>query len=123
MKDCLFCSIVGGGVPADVVAQTENVLAFRDINPAAPVHVLLVPKEHIADSAADLGAEHGPLLGELFGLAAEIARQEQLEDGWRLIANVGAGAGQTIFHLHFHLLGGWSRSGRAARSLADETGG
>ncbi len=106
MADCLFCKIVEGSVPSDRVAETEHVLAFRDINPAAPTHILLIPKDHVADSAADLGPDHGSLLAELAGLAARIAAEERLEQGWRLVTNVGAGAGQSVFHLHVHLLGG-----------------
>ncbi len=106
MEDCLFCRIAEGSIPADRVAETEMVLAFRDINPAAPTHVLLIPKEHVADSAAQLQVEHGPMLAELFAMAAQVAGDEQLESGWRLVTNVGAGAGQSVFHLHMHLLGG-----------------
>lgn len=106
MEGCLFCKIAEGSIPSDRVAETERVLAFRDINPAAPTHILLIPKEHVADSAAQLNGEHGELLSELFELAARIADDEQLEKGWRLVTNVGAGAGQSVFHLHVHLLGG-----------------
>lgn len=106
MEDCLFCAIVEGSIPSERVTETERVLAFRDINPAAPTHVLLIPKQHVADSAADLHADHGDMLADLFGVAASIARTEGLEDGWRLVTNVGPGAGQTVFHLHVHLLGG-----------------
>ena len=106
MPDCLFCKIAEGSNPAERVAETDQVLAFRDINPAAPTHVLLIPKLHVADSAGQLGSEHGPMLAELFALAARVAEDEGLEDGWRLVTNVGAGAGQSVFHLHVHLLGG-----------------
>ncbi len=106
MADCLFCKIVGGSIPSERVAETERILAFRDINPAAPTHVLLIPKEHVADSAEQLHGEHGLMLAELFGLAAEIAAEAHLEEGWRLVTNVGAGAGQSVFHFHVHLLGG-----------------
>jgi histidine triad (HIT) family protein len=108
--DCLFCKIAEGSIPSERVAETEQILAFRDINPAAPTHVLLIPKAHVADSAAQLEVEHGAMLAELFALAASIAEDEQLEDGWRLVTNVGAGAGQSVFHLHVHLLGGRSLS-------------
>jgi histidine triad (HIT) family protein len=104
------------------VAESDNVLAFRDINPAAPIHVLVIPKAHVADSAAGLTGADGDLLGELFELAARIASESSLGDGWRLVTNVGAAAGQTVFHLHFHLLGGWDRDTSAPR-LADESGG
>ena len=106
MADCLFCKIAEGSIPSERVAETDRVLAFRDINPAAPTHVLLIPKEHVADSAAQLHGEHGTMLTELFELAAKIAADEQLDGGWRLVTNVGAGAGQSVFHLHVHLLGG-----------------
>lgn len=123
MSDCIFCAIVAGAVPSTVVAETEQVLAFRDINPAAPVHVLVVPKEHIADSAADLTMAHGDILGQMFELAAGVAELEGLDGTYRLVTNSGAGAGQTMFHLHFHLLGGWHRARESARALRDETGG
>ena len=117
--DCVFCQIVEGRIPADVVAETSAVLAFRDINPAAPTHVLLVPKQHVADSAADLGESHAAVLSDLFATAAEVAASEGLEEGWRVVTNVGAAAGQTVFHLHLHLLGGWG--GSDARSMSDGT--
>lgn len=106
MADCLFCQIAEGSIPSERVAETERILAFRDINPAAPTHVLLIPKEHEADSAAQLHGGHAAMLADLFELAAQIAADEQLEEGWRLVTNVGAGAGQSVFHLHVHLLGG-----------------
>ncbi len=121
-NDCVFCRIAAAEIPADVVGETENVLAFRDVNPAAPVHVLLIPKRHIADSASDLTTDDGAVLGELFELAARVAGQSGLDGGWRIVNNVGAGAGQTVFHLHFHLLGGWDGRHSAPR-LADEAGG
>jgi histidine triad (HIT) family protein len=107
LENCLFCKIVDGAIPAQIVADTDRVLAFEDINPAAPTHVLVIPKEHVADSAAQITAEHGDLLAEIFGVAAVIAEARGLSDGWRLVTNVGPGAGQTVFHLHFHLMGGW----------------
>ena len=106
MADCLFCSIAAGSVPSEKVDETEQVLAFRDINPRAPIHVLLIPKKHVASSAADIASEHAGVLAELFALAARVARKEGLLGGWRLVTNVGADAGQSVFHLHFHLLGG-----------------
>ncbi len=107
MANCLFCDVAASSVDADVVAESDNVLAFRDINPQAPTHVLLIPRSHTVDSAADLTEEHGELLGELFSLAARVARDEELS-GWRLVTNVGAEAGQSVHHLHVHLLGGRS---------------
>jgi histidine triad (HIT) family protein len=112
VAECLFCKIVEGSVPARVVAETERLLAFDDISPVAPTHVLIIPKEHAADSAAEITAEHASLLAEIFELAARIADERGLDDGWRVVTNVGPAAGQTIFHLHFHLMGGWARSHR-----------
>jgi histidine triad (HIT) family protein len=106
LSDCIFCQIAAGRHPAKKVGETTHVLAFRDNNPQAPTHVLLIPREHVADSAADLGPQHAIMLTELFGLAAKIARDERLELGWRLVTNVGPEAGQSIYHLHVHLLGG-----------------
>lgn len=103
--DCLFCKIVAGEIDSQTVTETERVLAFRDINPGAPTHVLVIPKEHIA-SASDLGRDHGELLGELFAVMGEIARSEGLEGGHRIVTNVGDDAGQTVHHLHLHVLGG-----------------
>ena len=102
--DCLFCTIVAGDVPADVVASTDTAVAFRDIAPQAPTHVLVVPRTHQPNVAAL--AEHAPdALTDLVRTAADVARQEGIED-YRLVFNTGAGAGQTVFHVHLHLLGG-----------------
>jgi histidine triad (HIT) family protein len=106
MADCLFCRIAAGEIPCDKVDETEHTLAFRDIHPQAPTHVLLIPKRHAAASAADVGPAQGELLGDLFALAARIAQAEGLAQGWRLVTNVGEHAGQTVHHLHVHLLGG-----------------
>jgi histidine triad (HIT) family protein len=106
MSECLFCKIVAGTIPSEKVDETDNVLAFRDVGPQAPTHVLLIPKRHVADSAADLGASHAALLADLFGLAARVAKREGLTQGWRLVTNVGPHAGQSVHHLHVHLLGG-----------------
>lgn len=103
MADCLFCAIASGTIPADIVLETEDVVAFNDINPAAPVHVLVIPKRHIA-SAADIGPDDSGLLVALFEAAGTIGKE--IEGGWRLVTNVGPNAGQTVFHLHFHVLGG-----------------
>lgn len=106
VADCLFCRIVAGEIPSTRVAEEEALLAIRDIAPRAPTHILLMPKAHIA-SAAALTTEHGPLLGRLFALAAEIARSEGIaERGYRIVTNVGAWGGQSVDHLHFHLMGG-----------------
>jgi histidine triad (HIT) family protein len=104
--DCLFCAIVAGRIPSDEVYADDLVMAFRDIAPRAPTHILVIPREHIA-SAADLGEAHGPLLGRLFAVAADIARSEGVaEGGYRLVLNVGQAGGQTVDHLHVHLMGG-----------------
>ena len=121
-EDCIFCKIATGRIPAEFVAESPTVVAFRDINAAAPTHLLLIPKDHVADSAAQLTTQHSEMLGELFELAARLADEEALNDGWRLVSNVGPAAGQTVHHLHFHLLGGWSSKDGASR-LADEAGG
>jgi len=104
--DCLFCRIVAGEIPADIVHRDDQVVAFRDIAPKAPTHVLVIPVEHVA-SAADLGAGHGPLLERMFAVAVERARADGVaETGYRLVTNVGDDAGQSVHHLHLHLLGG-----------------
>jgi histidine triad (HIT) family protein len=123
VNDCVFCAIVAGTIPSTVVAETDTALAFRDINPAAPVHVLVIPKRHVVDSPADLTVDHGPMLGELFELAAAVAELEHLESTYRVVTNSGADAGQSVFHLHFHVLGGWDRDLQTPAALADEQGG
>jgi histidine triad (HIT) family protein len=105
--DCLFCRIAAGDIPVPKVHEDDLVFAIRDINPQAPTHVLLIPVEHI-DSAAALGDAHGPLLARLFATAAQIAERDGLENGWRVVSNVGPDAGQSVKHLHVHLLGGRS---------------
>ena len=108
MSDCLFCAIVGGAVPSTAVLETERCYAFRDINPAAPVHVLIVPKEHLG-SVEDLGGGHAELLADLFGAVRAVAAKEGIaESGYRVVTNVGEDAGQLVQHLHFHVLGGRS---------------
>ena len=105
-SECLFCKIETEEVPADAIHSSDNVVAFRDINPQAPTHILLIPKEHI-ESAASLGDQHGKLLAEIAQTAAHLAEAENIDrSGWRLVTNVGADAGQSVLHLHFHLLGG-----------------
>ncbi|MGB8649647.1 MAG: histidine triad nucleotide-binding protein [Mycobacteriales bacterium] len=103
--DCLFCKIVAGEVPATVVLETDRVLAFRDIAPQAPTHVLVIPKEHHTD-IHELGESDPAYLGAVFAAAADVARQEGLTGGHRIIANTGPDSGQTVFHLHVHVLGG-----------------
>lgn len=103
--DCLFCKIAAHEIDADVVHERESVMAFRDINPKAPVHVLVIPKQHIA-SASELTGEHGSLLAEMFETMTSIAQDESLAGGHRIVSNIGPDAGQSVDHLHFHLLGG-----------------
>jgi histidine triad (HIT) family protein len=106
--NCLFCRIGRGEVPADLVHDDELVLAFRDISPKAPTHILIIPRQHVA-SAAELGEAHGTMLGRLFAVAARLAREAGVtERGFRLVTNAGPSAGQSVDHLHFHLLGGRS---------------
>ncbi|HYH28198.1 MAG TPA: histidine triad nucleotide-binding protein [Actinomycetota bacterium] len=108
MEGCLFCRIVAEEIEADVVHSSDHVVAFRDINPQAPTHILLIPKEHV-ESARALRDRHGEALAELFQTAAHLAKSEGIDkSGWRLVTNVGSDAGQTVHHLHFHLLGGRS---------------
>lgn len=107
-QECLFCRIVRGEIPAKVVHETERVVAFRDIDPKAPVHVLIVPKRHIA-SVNEVSEGDESELGALFVAARAIAAAEGLSDGgYRLVVNTGRGAGQTVWHIHLHLLGGRS---------------
>jgi histidine triad (HIT) family protein len=104
--NCLFCKIAAREIPAEILRETDRVIAFRDIDPKAPTHILVIPKEHI-ESLAGIGEEHGALLVEIVQAAADLARTEGIdESGWRLVSNVGPDAGQAVFHLHFHVLGG-----------------
>ena len=104
--DCLFCRIIAGEIPADVVHQDDVCLAFRDINPQAPTHVLVIPREHI-ESLDEATQREERTLGHLLRVAARVANQEGLsESGYRTVINTGAGAGQSVFHLHLHVLGG-----------------
>ncbi len=106
MTDCIFCKIIKGDILGNIVYHDEQVTAFRDINPAAPTHILILPNKHI-DSVNVLIDDDEQLIGHLFTTAKNIAAQEDIaEGGYRLIMNTGAGAGQTIFHIHLHLLGG-----------------
>jgi len=106
VADCLFCRIVAGDVPAQRVAETARALAFRDINPQAPTHVLVIPKDHFPDLSALAAAGDG-LLDEVAALAHKVAEDDGVsETGYRVVFNTGAGAGQTVFHAHAHVLGG-----------------
>ena len=103
--DCLFCRIVAGEIPSERVYEDDEVIAFRDIHPQAPTHVLLVPRRHVAD-VDTLEDDDAGLLRALFAAVRRVAEQERLAKGYRVVTNVGAEAGQSVFHLHLHLLGG-----------------
>ncbi len=105
MSDCLFCKIVRGEIPCNKVYEDDNVLAFHDINPVAPVHFMLVPKEHFS-SLTEAGENHTLLLGKLLLLAPRLAKEQGLDNGFRTVINTGKGGGQEIFHLHIHVIGG-----------------
>lgn len=106
MTDCLFCKFVNGEIKPDVVFETDDVLAFRDINPQAPTHVLIIPKKHIS-TINHIGLEDEFLIGKLYSAAQRIASAEGFsESGYRVVMNCGEDAGQTVFHIHLHLLGG-----------------
>ena len=108
-QDCLFCRIAGGGMDTQFLFENEQVVVFRDINPHAPVHLLVVPKRHIR-SINDLAPDDGVLVAEMIGVAREMAAREGVgRSGYKLLFNVEKGGGQVIFHLHLHLLGGWKR--------------
>ena len=105
MKDCLFCRIVAGEIPARKVYEDEHTYAFEDINPQAPTHVLVVPQQHIT-GLKEASAEDAETIGRCHLAAAQLARQRGIENGYRTVLNVGPGAGQSVFHLHVHLIGG-----------------
>jgi histidine triad (HIT) family protein len=105
-SDCLFCKIVAGDIPADVIYESDTAIAFRDINPQAPTHVLIIPRKHIA-TINDIEAVDETLVGSLYSAAREIATAEGFaEEGYRVAMNCNEAAGQTVFHIHLHLLGG-----------------
>ncbi len=109
--DCIFCKIVGGQIPARKVHEDDELLAFHDINPWAPVHVLIIPRRHVA-TLYDTTPEDAPLLGRMLALAPRLMRQLGVEDGFRTVVNTGANGGQEVFHLHMHAFGGprpWKR--------------
>jgi histidine triad (HIT) family protein len=107
MPDCIFCRIIRGEAPAKKVHQDERAFVFEDINPQAPTHVLIIPKKHIV-GLKEAQAEDAEIIGYLHLVAAQIARERGIEDGYRTVFNVGPRAGQSVFHLHLHLLGGRS---------------
>ncbi len=111
MKDCLFCKIIKGEIPTNFVYQDEKVVAFRDINPKAPVHILVVPKKHL-EKLQEVDDNEKDLLGELLLAAKKIAEKEKIANlGYKIMINCGEGGGQVIPHLHIHLLGGWKGEG------------
>ena len=103
--DCLFCKIVNGDIPSTKVYEDDQVLAFRDIAPMAPTHILVIPKAHIA-SVAEISGENSAVVAHIFEVIPAIAKAEGLEGGYRVVSNCGPDAGQTVHHLHFHILGG-----------------
>ena len=105
MSNCLFCRIVAGEIPSTKVYEDETVLAFRDIAPQAPTHILVVPKTHIADCNG-ISADNSAVVAHIFEVIPQIAAAEGLANGYRVVSNCGADAGQTVHHLHFHILGG-----------------
>jgi histidine triad (HIT) family protein len=107
LNDCLFCKIARKEIPADIVYEDDDVLAFRDIRPQAPVHVLVIPKRHIA-SLADLTQEDKDVMGHVTLVASRLARDLGVSEGYRVVINCGKDAGQSVFHIHMHLLGGRS---------------
>lgn len=105
-KDCLFCRILDGDIPADIVYESDTAIAFRDINPQAPTHVVIIPRKHIA-TINDIHADDQAIVGSLYTAASTIAREEGFsEQGYRAVMNCNKAAGQTVFHIHLHLLGG-----------------
>ena len=105
-SDCLFCKILAGDVPADLVYESNEAIAFRDINPQAPSHVLIIPRQHI-ETINDLGPGDSALIGNLFLVAQQVAKDEGIaENGYRVVTNCNSDAGQTVFHIHLHMLGG-----------------
>jgi histidine triad (HIT) family protein len=107
MTDCLFCKVAAGDIPADILHQDDDVVAFRDIDPKAPHHVLVIPRHHVEAVRDATGAEGERLVGRVMAVATEIAAELGLdEDGYRLVTNTGLAGGQSVFHLHVHLLGG-----------------
>ena len=105
MDGCLFCKIIAGKIPAKKIYEDERVLVFEDITPQAPTHVLIIPKKHIA-GLKEAGEEDAELLGYCQLIAAKLGRERQIEDGYRTVLNVGPRSGQSVFHLHLHLIGG-----------------
>lgn len=106
-QDCIFCKIIHGDIPADLLYQDDEVLAFNDISPQAPTHILVIPKQHISGPERLTAADEA-LIGKLVRVGTDLAKEQGLDDGFRLVMNNGERAGQTVFHLHMHVLGGRS---------------
>jgi histidine triad (HIT) family protein len=104
-KSCIFCKIVAGELPSKTIYTDESCIAFHDVNPQAPVHLLVIPRKHFA-SALEADEADEPLMGHLHRVAAKLAQQHKITDGFRVVVNTGIGAGQSVFHLHLHVLGG-----------------
>ncbi len=111
--NCLFCKIIAGDIPSNKVYEDDKALAFRDIAPQAPTHILVIPKEHL-DSVDAVTAENAAIVSHIFTLIPQIAKAEGLTGGYRVVSNCGADAGQTVPHLHFHILGGAELDGKMA---------
>jgi histidine triad (HIT) family protein len=105
-QDCLFCKILSGDIPADIIYESDSAIAFRDVNPQAPTHVLVIPRKHVA-TINDLDEDDQQMVGSLYLAAKEVARAEGIsEEGYRAVMNCNEGAGQSVFHIHLHVLGG-----------------
>lgn len=104
MKDCLFCKIIDGDLPSDIIYEDEKVIAFNDINPQAPIHFLVIPREHIK-SVDDIEESHKNLMGHIIYVVSKLASEHGLDNGYRIVNNVGRQGGQTVDHIHFHVLG------------------
>ncbi|TDI11869.1 MAG: histidine triad nucleotide-binding protein [Acidobacteria bacterium] len=105
MADCIFCKIAQGELQSDIIREDDQAVAFRDINSQAPTHILIIPKKHIP-TLAEASEEEGSLLGHLLLMARQVAEDQNLRDGYRVVLNNGVAAGQTVFHIHLHLMGG-----------------
>lgn len=105
MSDCIFCKIVEGKIPSRKVYEDDEIVAFHDINPMAPVHFMIIPKQHV-DSLATCGPEHAPVLGRIMAIAGRLAREQGATDGFRTIVNTGRVGRQDVYHLHIHIIGG-----------------
>ena len=111
MNDCIFCKIAKGEIPSNKVYEDDKVLAFHDLNPAAKVHVLIIPKAHIAN-VLEINEENSSIVAHIFEVIAKLAKELGLEQGFRVVSNCNEFGGQTVFHLHFHLIGGEQLSGK-----------